>query len=56
MTPDASDDSRPTVERQIDENLRRVYQQMVEESVPDKFMSLLAQLRQQDGGKGSDDK
>lgn len=53
MTPDASDESRPTVERQIDENLRRVYQQMVEESVPDKLMSLLEQLRQQDAGKDS---
>ncbi|MEI4485406.1 NepR family anti-sigma factor [Frigidibacter sp. MR17.14] len=56
MTPDASDDSRPTVERQIDENLRRVYQQMVDQSVPDKFMSLLQQLRQQDAAKEPDEK
>lgn len=48
MKPDASDDSKPTVERQIDENLRRVYKQMVEEAVPDRFMQLLEQLKQQD--------
>ncbi|AMY71736.1 NepR family anti-sigma factor [Frigidibacter mobilis] len=51
MKSSGSDDSKPTVERQIDENLRRVYQQMVEEAVPDKFMQLLQQLKEQDREK-----
>lgn len=53
MKPDSSDNSKPSVERQIDENLRRVYQQMVEETVPDKFMQLLSRLRDQDQGRES---
>ncbi|MGH1454512.1 MAG: NepR family anti-sigma factor [Paracoccaceae bacterium] len=37
-----------SLERQIDENLRKVYQRTVEEDVPDKFMDLLKQLKDQD--------
>ncbi|SIN87278.1 NepR family anti-sigma factor [Vannielia litorea] len=39
--------------RQIDENLRRVFQAQVEEDVPDRFTELLNKLRQQDtkGGR-----
>lgn len=33
---------------QIDENLRRVYREMVEEQVPDRFQKLIEQLRKQD--------
>ncbi|WP_353471892.1 NepR family anti-sigma factor [Salipiger sp. H15] len=42
----------------IDENLRRVYQDMLEEQVPDRFLDLIAQLRAQDeqGSAGGDDK
>jgi hypothetical protein len=32
----------------IDENLRRVYQESVDEGIPDRFKSLLDQLKQQD--------
>jgi hypothetical protein len=32
----------------IDENLRRVYQETVDEGIPDRFKSLLEQLKQQD--------
>ncbi len=39
--------------RQIDENLRRVFQAQVEEDVPDRFTDLLNRLRQQDAGDGS---
>ncbi len=41
----------------IDENLKRVYQDMLEEQVPDRFLDLIAQLRAQDetGGTGGDD-
>ena len=33
---------------QIDENLKRVYQETLEEEIPDRFRDLLAQLRRQD--------
>ena len=36
---------RAEIERQIDENLRRVYEQDAREAVPDRFIMLLAQLR-----------
>ncbi|MEC9196086.1 MAG: NepR family anti-sigma factor [Pseudomonadota bacterium] len=43
---------------QIDANLRRVYQSMAEEPVPDRFMQLLKQLREQEKSteKGGADK
>ena len=34
--------------RQIDENLRRVYQQTAEEDVPEHLKELLRKLREQD--------
>ncbi len=36
------------VEQQIDDNLRKVYQKTLEEQVPDKLLSLLDRLREQD--------
>jgi hypothetical protein len=33
----------------IDENLKKVYREMVEEEVPDRFQKLIEQLRKQDG-------
>ncbi|WP_281968511.1 NepR family anti-sigma factor [Roseovarius nanhaiticus] len=33
---------------QIDESLKRVYKEMLEEDVPDRFEELLKQLREQD--------
>ncbi|MDM7255586.1 MAG: NepR family anti-sigma factor [Paracoccus sp. (in: a-proteobacteria)] len=36
------------IERQIDENLRRVYEQDTKEEVPDRFLALLQQLREQE--------
>lgn len=41
---------RETLRQQIDENLRRVYQQKIEEGIPDRFQELLQQLR---GGDAS---
>ncbi|MGC9418916.1 MAG: NepR family anti-sigma factor [Rhodovulum sp.] len=35
------------MEEQIDENLRRVYAQATEEEVPERFLTLLEQLRKQ---------
>ncbi len=34
--------------RQIDENLRRVYQEAASEEVPDRFQQLLKRLKEQD--------
>ncbi|WP_368660784.1 NepR family anti-sigma factor [Paracoccus sp. (in: a-proteobacteria)] len=36
------------MEQQIDENLKRVYDQDVNEQVPDRFLDLLRQLKEQD--------
>ncbi|MEP2921767.1 NepR family anti-sigma factor [Sulfitobacter sp.] len=35
----------------IDENLRRVFQESVDEGIPDRFKNLLEQLKQQDSGQ-----
>ncbi|QYK41443.1 MAG: hypothetical protein KF887_19110 [Paracoccaceae bacterium] len=35
--------------REIDENLKRVYQAALSEEVPDRFRLLLAQLREKEG-------
>ncbi len=34
--------------RQIDENLRHVYREKTDEAIPDRFLKLLEQLREQD--------
>jgi len=36
------------LQAQIDENLKRVYQEALEEQVPDRFKELLEQLRQKE--------
>ncbi|WP_324330256.1 NepR family anti-sigma factor [Paracoccus solventivorans] len=36
------------MEKQIDENLRRVYEQDASQEVPDRFLALLDQLRKQE--------
>lgn len=42
------------VEREIDENLRRVYQRMLDQEVPDRFVALLDQLKDQEQGSEPD--
>jgi hypothetical protein len=37
--------------RQIDENLRRVYDEAAAEAIPDRFQRLLEQLKDQDAPK-----
>lgn len=39
----------------IDDNLKRVYNDMLTEEVPDRFLNLLDQLKQQDQAKSSSD-
>ncbi len=48
MDNDASGGAPPPVTDQIDANLRRVYQEIVGDDVPDRFTKLLDQLRRQD--------
>lgn len=40
---------KPAVAREIDENLRKVYQETLTEPVPDRFQQLLAALREKEG-------
>jgi hypothetical protein len=39
---------RPTEKHAVDENLRRVYEDMVDDDVPDRFLELLRKLRDQE--------
>lgn len=39
---------RPDRERVIDENLKRVYEETLEEGIPDRFKDLLSQLKKLD--------
>ncbi len=41
-------------ERFIDENLRRVYEETVDEGIPDKFKDLLNKLKEQDKSNGTE--
>ncbi|MCR8825499.1 NepR family anti-sigma factor [Pseudosulfitobacter koreensis] len=51
----ANNEPNSGTRKQIDDNLRRVFQEKVEEEVPDRFKELLAQLQEQDTNKGSGD-
>lgn len=42
----ANERDRPAMKHQIDENLKRVYEEALEQEVPDRFAQLLAQLRE----------
>ncbi|QRZ13070.1 transcriptional regulator [Paracoccus methylovorus] len=39
---------RAALEKQIDENLRRVYEQDATQQIPDRFLQLLDKLREQE--------
>ena len=39
------DVDKPALQQQIDENLKRVYKETLEEEVPDRFRLLLEELR-----------
>ena len=43
--------TRTAVTREIDENLKRVYQAELSDEVPDRFTKLLEQLRAKEGQK-----
>ncbi len=44
-------DKKARLREQIDENLRRVYQEALEQEIPDRFKALLEQLRQSETGR-----
>lgn len=44
----AGQDKKSSLKEQIDENLRRVYRDALEEEVPDRFKQLLEQLRKKE--------
>ncbi len=53
----SQEESKPALDEQIVENLRRAYNRTLEESVPDRFLDLLRQLKDQDSvpaGNGDD--
>ena len=39
---------RAAIEKQIDENLRRVYEQETTQQIPERFLQLLDKLREQE--------
>ncbi|MFP1645278.1 NepR family anti-sigma factor [Pontitalea aquivivens] len=43
--------SNARLKEQIDENLKRVYEEALNEEIPDRFKQLLAQLKAKEGGK-----
>ena len=47
----AQDKDKHHLRAQIDENLKRVYDEALEEEVPQRFKDLLAQLRQKEAKK-----
>ncbi len=47
--PSRSRTASAAVAREIDENLKRVYQEALTQEVPDRFAQLLAQLREKEG-------
>jgi hypothetical protein len=44
-------DPKAKLRQQIDQNLKRVYDETLEQEVPDRFKDLLAQLREKDVAK-----
>lgn len=48
MNTRREDRKKSAIAKQIDENLRRVYQQDTEQEIPDKLLQLLDKLREQE--------
>ncbi|MHA6345799.1 NepR family anti-sigma factor [Roseivivax sp. CAU 1761] len=48
----AENRDKPKQAQVIDDNLKRVYQDMLDEKVPDRFLDLLSQLKAQDDKQG----
>lgn len=46
------ENTKKPLEKQVEENLRRVYRAKAEEPIPDRFVELLKQLRDLEEGGG----
>ena len=53
MNDETDNETRPQVAAQIDENLRRVYADVIEGDVPDRFKNLIERLKAQDTTTGA---
>lgn len=42
---------KSSLQQQIDENLKKVYEEALKEEIPDRFKDLLAQLKAKEAGK-----
>jgi hemerythrin-like domain-containing protein len=47
--------SRSTIQNQIDENLKRIYDETLKEQLPDRLTQLLDQLRRKSGAAPDDE-
>ena len=47
----ADNKGKSRLHQQIDENLKRVYEEALSEDIPDRFKDLIAQLRAKESGK-----
>jgi hypothetical protein len=47
----SGDKQKSSLRKDIDENLKRVYEDALQEEVPDRFKALLAQLKAKEGKK-----
>jgi 5-formyltetrahydrofolate cyclo-ligase len=45
----AGDNRKSSLRKDIDENLKRVYEDALKEEIPDRFKELLAQLKAKEG-------
>ena len=50
----AENDPKSNVRRHIDENLRRIYDETLNEELPDRLTQLLEQLRKKAGARTAD--
>lgn len=47
----AGDKPKSSLRQDIDENLKRVYEEALKQEIPDRFKQLLDQLKAKEGGK-----
>ncbi|AQS49669.1 MULTISPECIES: NepR family anti-sigma factor [Thioclava] len=47
----ADEKPKSSIRDQINQNLKKVYEEALQEEVPDRFKDLLAQLKAKEGGK-----
>lgn len=47
----ADSKGKSRLHQQIDENLKRVYEEALSEDIPDRFKELIARLRAKEGGQ-----